>query len=75
MSAPTLQIAGYASLFHQTDLSGDQVIPGAFSASILALENGRLPMLFGHETQNPIGALGSLGRGFPHAALRADYTN
>jgi len=55
MSSPTLQIAGYASLFHQTDLSGDQVIPGAFSASILALENGRLPMLFGHETQNPIG--------------------
>jgi len=55
MNASTLQISGYASLFHQTDLSGDQVKPGAFSASILALGNGRLPMLFGHETNNPIG--------------------
>jgi HK97 family phage prohead protease len=55
MNAPILQISGYASLFHQTDLSGDQVQPGAFSASILSLKNGRLPMLFGHETHNPIG--------------------
>lgn len=55
MNAPTLQISGYASLFDQTDLSGDQVKSGAFSACILAMENGRLPMLFGHETNNPIG--------------------
>lgn len=55
MSALRLQISGYASLFRQRDLSGDQVRPGAFSASILALQNNRLPMLFGHETTNPIG--------------------
>lgn len=55
MTAAGLKISGYASLFHQSDLSGDEVRRGAFSASILALENGRLPMLFGHETANPIG--------------------
>jgi len=50
-----LRISGYASLFGQIDLGGDSVIAGAFSASILQFENGRLPMLFGHETANPIG--------------------
>ena len=51
----SLRISGYASLFGQTDLSGDQVSRGAFAASILALPDGRLPMLFGHETVSPIG--------------------
>jgi HK97 family phage prohead protease len=51
----SLRISGYASLFGQTDLSGDVVSPGAFAASILALPDGRLPMLFGHETTAPIG--------------------
>lgn len=54
MSA-SLRISGYASLFNQTDLSGDVVSRGAFAASILALPDGRLPMLFGHETSTPIG--------------------
>ncbi len=54
MSA-SLRISGYASLFNQTDLSGDKVGRGAFSASILSLTEGRLPMLFGHETASPIG--------------------
>ena len=50
-----LRISGYASLFGRTDLSGDIVHRGAFSASLLALKDGRLPMLYGHETKTPIG--------------------
>lgn len=50
-----LRISGYASLFGQTDLSGDAVQRGAFAASVLSLPKGRLPMLFGHDTKTPIG--------------------
>jgi len=50
-----LRISGYASVFGQTDLGGDSVKAGAFAGSILQLKNGRLPMLFGHETAHPIG--------------------
>ena len=49
-----LRISGYASLFGQADMSGDIVQRGAFAASLLSL-SGRLPMLFGHETAEPIG--------------------
>ena len=49
-----LRISGYASLFGQADMSGDIVQRGAFAASLLSL-SGRLPMLFGHETTEPIG--------------------
>lgn len=50
-----LRLSGYASLFGQTDLSGDRVEKGAFAASILSLPEGRLPLLFGHNTEEPIG--------------------
>lgn len=50
-----LRISGYASVFGQTDLGGDSVKSGAFASSILQLKDGRLPMLFGHETAVPIG--------------------
>lgn len=49
-----MRISGYASLFGQADISGDIVQRGAFAGSLLAL-TGRLPMLFGHETAEPIG--------------------
>ena len=49
-----LCISGYASLFGQADMSGDVVQRGAFAASLLSM-NERLPMLFGHETAEPIG--------------------
>jgi len=49
-----LRISGYASLFGQADMSGDVVQRGAFAASLLSM-NDRLPMLFGHETAEPIG--------------------
>jgi len=50
-----LRLSGYASLFDRTDMSGDLVRRGAFAASILGLKGQKLPMLFGHETHNPIG--------------------
>ena len=50
-----LKISGYASLFGQADMSGDIVTRGAFAASLLARTSDTLPLLFGHETQKPIG--------------------
>jgi len=50
-----VRISGYASLFGKKDLGGDIVRRGAFSASLLSLKNGQLPMLFAHETKEPIG--------------------
>lgn len=49
-----LFIEGYASRFGQTDLSGDQVQRGAFSAALLS-RTEPYPMLFGHQTDRPIG--------------------
>lgn len=49
-----LYIAGYASRFDEPDLSGDIVRRGAFSASLLARDSP-FPMLFGHQTETPIG--------------------
>jgi len=49
-----LRISGYASLYGQADMSGDIVERGAFAASLLSM-SGKLPMLFGHETVEPIG--------------------
>ncbi len=49
-----LHISGYASRFSETDLSGDQVQRGAFSAALLS-RTQPFPMLFGHQTDQPIG--------------------
>ena len=49
-----LFISGYASRFDEPDLSGDIVRRGAFSASLLSRAEP-FPMLFGHETNTPIG--------------------
>ena len=53
-----LEISGYASVFGKPDLSGDRVMRGAFAASLLAHTGRSLPMLFGHETHEPIGTWG-----------------
>lgn len=50
-----MRISGYASLFGKQDLGGDIVRRGAFAASLLSLKDGQLPMLFAHETKEPIG--------------------
>ncbi len=52
---PDLELAGYASLFGQRDMSGDIVQAGAFAASLLMQSGRALPMLFGHDTRTPIG--------------------
>ena len=49
-----LFISGYASRFDEPDLSGDIVRRGAFSASLLSRADP-FPMLFGHETNTPVG--------------------
>ena len=49
-----LFISGYASRFDEADLSGDIVRRGAFSAALLS-RTDPFPMLFGHQTDTPIG--------------------
>ena len=49
-----LELAGYASRFEQTDLSGDRVERGAFAGSLIS-QAGPLPMLYNHQTDTPIG--------------------
>jgi HK97 family phage prohead protease len=49
-----LFISGYASRFDEPDLSGDIVRRGAFAAGLLS-RTDPFPMLFGHETNTPIG--------------------
>lgn len=49
-----LKLSGYASRFDKLDLSGDQVCRGAFASSLLA-QSSPTPMLFNHETDDPIG--------------------
>ena len=50
-------IAGYASLFGQTDQGGDNVAPGAYAASLARLKarGGRVKMLWQHDPAQPIG--------------------
>jgi uncharacterized protein len=48
-------IAGYASLFGETDLGGDLVVKGAFSDSLRRNGPGRVRMLFQHNPAEPIG--------------------
>lgn len=49
---------GYASVFHVSDSARDRVAPGAFRDSLdLHAQDGRLPpMLWQHDTKQPIGA-------------------
>lgn len=56
LGAAALKLSGYASVFGVRDLSGDIVHRGAFAASLLKRDNAPIPMLFGHETKEPIGA-------------------
>lgn len=51
------RVAGYASVFGRRDRSGDVVMPGAYAASLKALEarGGRVKMLWQHDPGQPIG--------------------
>ena len=46
---------GYASLFGETDLNRDLVLPGAFGRSIAKRGPGGIRMLFQHDPAAPIG--------------------
>lgn len=56
--ADTGLFEGYASVFHVTDSVRDRIAPGAFKASLDAhRREGRLPpLLWQHDTKQPIGA-------------------
>lgn len=47
--------SGYASLFGTADLSGDLVMPGAFSRSLARRGAGGIRMLYQHDPAEPIG--------------------
>jgi HK97 family phage prohead protease len=52
---PCLKIAGYASLFGKRDLTGDMIMPGAFSKSLKEKGAKGIRMLWQHEPGEPIG--------------------
>lgn len=52
--------SGYASLFGVTDLGGDVVQAGAFTKSLKSKPAGKVKMLRGHDTSEPIGVWTSL---------------
>jgi hypothetical protein len=51
-------VSGYASVFNESDLSGDVVSPGAFSQTIKEIEASghALPMLVGHDQNSVVGS-------------------
>ena len=48
-------LSGYAALFGDTDLSGDLIEPGAFSASVLKRGVAGIRMLWQHDPSRPVG--------------------
>lgn len=52
-NAPVAEIEGYAAIFHERDLNGDIVAPGAFKRSLNAASPVR--MLYQHAAEAPIG--------------------
>lgn len=57
MIAEGLRIAGHASIFGLKDRGGDVVMPGAYAASLAALQarGERVRMLWQHDPQQPVG--------------------
>jgi len=53
-----IRLAGYASVFGVPDSSGDVVVRGAFARTIAA---GRVPLLWQHAVDTPIGVVEKLG--------------
>ena len=47
--------SGYASIFGETDLGNDIVMPGAFAKSLVRRGPGGIRMLFQHDANQPIG--------------------
>ncbi|HOE66616.1 MAG TPA: HK97 family phage prohead protease [Candidatus Hydrogenedentes bacterium] len=55
---PKGEITGFAARFNETDLTGEQIVPGAFAGTIQDWRRRGLPvpMLAFHDDQRPIGA-------------------
>ena len=51
-----MRFAGYAALFDRVDRGGDVVRPGAFARAVAA-GPGRVPLLWQHEAERPIGRI------------------
>lgn len=49
------QIEGYASMFGLVDQGGETVMPGAFKDTIARNKKSGLPMLWSHDSRQPIG--------------------
>ena len=49
-----MTLTGYASLFNQPDLAGDEIAPGAFTKT-LAKRRDPVAMLYQHDATRPIG--------------------
>jgi uncharacterized protein len=54
-------VRGYASVFGAVDLSGDEVAPGAFAASLRERGPAGVKMLWQHDPSRPIGVWTRLG--------------
>ena len=48
-------ICGYASVFGQPDMAGDEILSGAFRASLSSAKAPRVRMLYQHDQTRPIG--------------------
>ncbi len=55
-----MRLAGYAAIFGRRDRGGDIILPGAFAASLKARSGERLPLLWQHDGNQPIGEVESI---------------
>lgn len=55
--ARPLRFAGYAAIFGRVDNGGDVIAPGAFAASLAGRSGVRLPLLWQHRADQPIGQI------------------
>lgn len=55
-----MRLAGYAAIFGRRDRGGDIILPGAFAESLHARAGQRLPLLWQHDGDQPIGEVESI---------------
>lgn len=58
--APSVRFAGYAALFDQEDRGGDVIRRGAFLRAVNGWRGRKLPLLWQHRPDLPIGTIDSL---------------
>jgi HK97 family phage prohead protease len=56
MIAPNrAEFEGYGAVFGEADLTGDVIVPGAFSRRLIPAARGRIRMLYQHRSETVIG--------------------